>query len=405
MLFRLTLFLSLASVLTLPGRAASFTVEGAAAHARQHNPSLAAARLRIDEARGRFEQSGRFSNPELELNAARNFNGREGAAGVALLQRLPITARLRYQKAVSRAELAAAEAEVRDAERLVVADVRTAAVRLLALASQRELRTRQLANTRELFTFLTRRVEAGEASAVDAAQVELETRQLELEDLQLAAGEATLAGELRPLLGLASSEGLKITGELAVPREAASRAGSEERPDLLAARSRAEAAQSLVLEQRARRWGDVELGVSYLRDRIDDAPEPLETEQIVGFRFSLPLPLWDNSSGRIREAQAAAARAAAEVETVRITATNETSAAAVTMESFARVIRALDDKILPTALRIEEQLRTNYSTGQTALIDVLRARTRRLELERQRLDALRDYHLARVRYFAATARF
>jgi outer membrane protein TolC len=33
---------------------------------------------------------------------------------------------------------------------------------------------------------------------------------------------------------------------------------------------------------------------------------------------------------------------------------------------------------------------------------VLRARTRLLELQRQRLDALRDYQLARIRHAAAT---
>lgn len=54
--------------------------------------------------------------------------------------------------------------------------------------------------------------------------------------------------------------------------------------------------------------------------------------------------------------------------------------------------------------QVEEQLRTSYGTGQTPLTEVLRARSRRLELSQRRVDALRDYHLARVRYDAAIGR-
>ena len=93
------------------------TLDSAADYALTHNPTLAAARLRIEEARGRLQQSGRLSNPELEFDFTRNTMGREGSLGVALMQRFPLTARLRHEKAVSRAELAAAEAEVRDGER------------------------------------------------------------------------------------------------------------------------------------------------------------------------------------------------------------------------------------------------------------------------------------------------
>ena len=71
--------------------------------------------------------------------------------------------------------------------------------------------------------------------------------------------------------------------------------------------------------------------------------------------------------------------------------------------ALALLIGELDDQVLPAATRIEEQLRNSYSTGLTPLTDVLRARTRRLELQRQRLDALREYQLARIRHSAATA--
>ena len=71
------------------------------------------------------------------------------------------------------------------------------------------------------------------------------------------------------------------------------------------------------------------------------------------------------------------------------------------MEAYSQILSELDSKALPQATQFEEQLRSSYSTGQAPLFDVLRARSRRLELQRQRLDALRDYHLARIRHTSA----
>lgn len=233
--------------------------------------------------------------------------------------------------------------------------------------------------------------------------MELESRQIEGENLMLAADEAVLLGELRPLLGVVGADRITITGELPAPKRLPAATEVTGRPDILAAQSRAEAARSIVPEQRARRWEDFSLCASYTRDRTLDVPEPLETEQIIGFRFSLPLPLWNNNSGRIREAEVAARRAELEVDATKLSANADVFAARSAMGAYAKLISELDDKVLPAATRSEDQLRHSYSTGQTLVTDVLRARARRLELQRQRLDALREYQLARIRHAAATA--
>jgi outer membrane protein, heavy metal efflux system len=396
-------FLFLVCAAAAWARDISLTVDGAADFARNHNPALAAARLRIDEARGRLEQSGRLANPELELEFARKTMGREGSIGVTLTQRFPLTARLRHEKAVSRAELATAEAEVRDGERKLAAEVRTAAVKLLALKGQRGLREKQLENSRELSAFLTRRVETGEAAAVDASQVELETRQLEIENLQLATEEVVLLGELRPLLGLSGDQKVKIDGELSTPKAPPASGSITSRPDILAAEARANAATASAQQQRASRWEDIGVGPMYTVDRDKDEPDPTETEHIVGFQVSIPLPIWNNNSGRIHEAEAAAVRAAKEVEAARLAAGAEAATAREEMVAQAKLVAELDSAVLPKASQIEDQLRGTYSAGQTSLTEVLRARSRRLELERLRIDALRDYHLARVRHVSATA--
>ena len=398
-MFRFLLIISFAPALFAEVR---LSPESAPGYALKHNPSLAAARLRIDEARARLKQSGRFANPEIEIELSRNLNAPEGAVGVGFSQQFPLTARLRLEKAVSRAMLAAAEAEVRDAERKLRAEAGMAMVKLLALGGQRALRERQLTNSRELSEFTRQRMAVGEASAVDAGSVELETQMLRSDLLQLAAERATLLGELRALAGVRPGDAITIGGELAAPAGLPGPAvDPARRPDFIAARHSAEAAKQGAMLARAQRWEDIRIGLSISRERAEDAPDGFERDTFAGLKFSLPLPLWDTKAGRIEEADAAAKRAAFETDALAFQIRAETATARDTMAALAKVVNELGGT-LPKAEQIEKQLRESYASGLTPLTEVLRARDRRLALERQRLDALRDYHLARVRHAATT---
>jgi hypothetical protein len=105
----------------------------------------------------------------------------------------------------------------------------------------------------------------------------------------------------------------------------------------------------------------------------------------------------------VEEALSTAARTRKEAEAVAFTIRAETAAARDEMALLAKVFTKLDRELLPEAARLEDQFRSSYATGLVPLPEVLRARTRRLDLERQRLDVLRDYHLARVRHRTASA--
>ena len=55
------------------------------------------------------------------------------------------------------------------------------------------------------------------------------------------------------------------------------------------------------------------------------------------------------------------------------------------------------------AIVIEQtgKLEKAYESGQADLLTILRAREQRLQLEAAALDAVRDFHLARIRYVTA----
>ncbi len=381
----------------------SLTLDGVDEQVRRHNPQLAAARLRIEEARGRLDSAGRLANPELDFEYAQNVRMPERGFRLEFMQRFPLTGRLRLEKAVSRSQLAAAEAEVRDAERRLAADARALAVKLLALRQQRAVRVKQIAASRELGDFMTRRVASGEASQVDAAQVQLERSQLDTALLLLDSEQAALLGELRPLLGVTAPAPVEIRGELPMPAGTPpGRVNMERRGDYQAAQHGASAARESAALTMANKWADIGVGLTAEHARTEDAPQGFERDTMVGLKFSLPLPLWNANEGRIREANATAARAGKELDALAVQIRGEVAGARGEMAGLAKVVASIADDLIPQAVKIEEQRRNSYGIGQSAFTEVVRARGGRFELEVQLVTALRDYHLARTRYLAAT---
>ncbi len=371
---------------------------------RAQNPDLAAARLRIQEALGRMNQSGRLANPEIETGLEHNSRFREGKFEVGVSQRFPITDRLRLEKSVSLTELKASEAEVREVERQLVGQARELVVKVLATRQRRELLREQSSVSREFADFLSESAGKGEGSPLDAGQAKLEATSLSVEIRQLDAVEAALIGELKPLLGMRPGEGVSVSGSLPQPALPSTAADPSRRPDFQVAKLGALAAtQGVVLEQ-ARRYEDVEGGFFAAAERKEDAPNGYDNDGIVGVRFKLALPFWNKNEGAIQEAQAKKARMEKEAVALGRGIRLEAEAARSEMAEWAKLIGEINDTLLPLADEQTKFAETAYRNAQGEIQSVLRSREKRLQIAASRLDALREFHLARVRHETALAK-
>lgn len=397
-----------AATATATASTVAFTSESAVERALRHNPDLLAARLAIAEAEGRLRQAGRRANPEVEAAVMPNIEGREFSLGVGLKQAFPLTDRLRLEKSVSEAGVDVALAEVRAAERRLVREVRSLVVRWLALKGRRALVDAQIVNSVELAGTAAKAAASGEGSPLEAAQFELEAEQLSLDVARIESERTSLVSAFRPLLGLPAEATVEVTGELNGPGWTAEGppevSGPEAPPEMMVARARVEAARRhLALEQK-NRWQDAAVGLTAEVDRSEDAPDGLQTDGFVGLTFSLPLPFWNKNEGRLMEAEAVARRREAEAEAVAAGIRAEAAAARAEMVAAARVHEQASGALLGKARQLEDRYWTAYRAGQASLTDVIRSREKRLALEASALEALRDYHLARVRLAAATGR-
>ena len=370
---------------------------------RAQNPDLAAARLRIQEALGRMNQAGRLANPELETGFDHNPDFREGKFEMGISQRFPLTDRLRLEKDVSLTELKSSEAEVREGERLLTGQARTAVVKVLATRQRRELLREQSGVSREFADFLSEAAGKGEGSPLDAGQAKLEAASLTLEIRQLDAAETALLGELKPLLGMRPGDALSIGGNLPEPSLPGTAADPSRRPDLQAAKLGALAATQSVALERAKRYDDVEGGLFTGVERREDAPEGYNHEAIIGLRFKVALPFWNKNEGAIHEAQAKQQRKEMEALALGRNIRLEADAARNEMQVWAQMIAEINNTLLPLADEQSAFAETTYRNGQGEIQSVLRSREKRLQLAAARLDALREFHLARVRHQSALA--
>lgn len=373
------------------------TLDSVARRVRAQNPELAAARLGIRQAAGKHLQAGRLDNPALETSFQHDARFREKVLQLGVTQKFPVTKRLTAEKQATAAMVKAAEAEVLDIERKLIANAQETTVKILALREQRELRQRQHAVMDGFATFIRDAANKGEMSSIDAGQAKLEATRLNIAVRQLDAQETEALGALKYLLGVRLDESLQVSGRLPELRGTLP-ATSRTRPDLLAAYAQTEAANHEVVAEHGKRYEDVEAGVFASSSREEDAPNGFSNETMVGFQLRLPLPLWQRNEGNIAAAEAVRKRRELETKAVRQAIRIESATAHAEMRQWRKLIDELNDELLPLARKQSTDAETAFRNGQGELQAVLRSRDQSIELESSRIDALRDFHLARIRY-------
>ena len=377
------------------------SLNGIAERIRAQNPDLAAARLRIDEALGRMNQSGRLSNPDFDTSIEHNSNFREARAEIGISQRFPVTDRLALEKSITVTQLKTAEAEILDVERKLIAQARLTVIEILALRQRITLLQSQSTLAESLAKQLTEASEKGEASKLDAGLAKLEISTLSVGIRQLEAAKTTAVGTLKPLLGMPPETPLHIDGTLPEPTLPNASTDPSNRPDLKAAYLEADAAGKGVTLEQARRYDDIEASIFTAAERSEDAPDGYDNEAIIGLRFRIPLPLWNNNEGNIQTARATQRRKELEASALNQNIRHEIDSALQQMHEWRKLIDELTNDLIPLVNKQTAIAENALRKGEGDIQTVFRTREKQLQLAAARLDALREFHLARIHHESA----
>ncbi len=363
-----------------------------------NNPGLRAARARIEAATGRAVQARLWPNPSLELRADQvpvnngGFSRSQNLAGID--QTVPFPGKKALDAQIGDAGVTATEWEYRSRELEVLREVKETFWR--TLASQKKVAvTEQLAALAgSTARAVGKRVEAGAAADQEQLRAEVEHERVMVEltgaRRQLAEAQKLLA----PLLGRRPENMSALTGELST---AAQRPDLDQARDQMLARHpniRAVLANRDRAELELRRakldpLPDVTFGVAAGRDTGAD-------ENLMAFRISVPLPVFDRAQGRKREARANADIARYDLTTVELRLTSDLAIADARLRAAGEQVESYRLRILPKAEAASQLVRKGYGAGKFGLLDILDTQRTSTQVQLDYYDRLLELNVAQA---------
>ena len=353
-------------------RQTEFTVEQLTHIVLAHNPALRAARSSLDGARAGVNTAAAFANPRLEWQQGRwqpLVAARQQVSGWSLAQPIenPVARSARIEAARSGEQLS--EQQLAGTRNDLVAQVHSRAYEALLYQSEAESAAEALLLLEQVRERVRVRVETGEAARYEIIKADAEViHARERQKTAALQAEQSLL-ELNRLAAGQLPTRWKLAGSLSDGRDLPSLTQLQSQaerlnPELGALRHELDRAQAKAKAARSSRWPGVEL--RYSENREPDV-------KLSMWGVGIQLPLLDQRSGPIAEAQA-------EVERVRIRLEgrqNELSQQillAWRALDIARLrVESLSQGVLreaESALRVAEAA---YRFGERGILDVLDA--------------------------------
>jgi cobalt-zinc-cadmium efflux system outer membrane protein len=247
------------------------------------------------------------------------------------------------------------------------------------------------ASARSLAQAAQRRLQAGDVSAQDAARTDIEAaraqadvRQAELDRQRAALALAPLiAWPGQPLQWRPRTDWPSTSSQTEAVQQAQARLDDlvEQRPDVRAARERAQAAQSALQLARAQQSNDITWGgtVDHFPNGTGNASRQME------LRLQMPLQWGYRFEGEIGRASAQQGQSQDLLERIRLGARAELQTLLQAWDAARDRLQTYEHDILPRAQRVAQQAEIAYTQGALTLTDLLDARR---TLRATRLEAI-----------------
>jgi outer membrane protein, heavy metal efflux system len=367
------------------------TLDQALGLARERAPAVLAARLQVEEARGRSTGARALlaENPTLSGGLGRRRSPGETWAGAApearleLVQPIELGGQRGARVAAAEAELAAASASGEGVLRRIEGEVAWAFYRGLHAAERLRLATATQEALARSAGALERRHQAGDVPVLD---LNLARTALARATAEVRAARAlgwAARGELAGLLGLPGDAPLLLDGDLRRQRRydrqrLLQRAGDS--PEARALLAGARAAEAEAALGRAQRWPRLGLGAAFEREGEED---------ILLGTVALELPLFQRGQGLRATGEARARRLALEADAARRSAQASVRAAFGAHSERVAAARALEEA-LPLVQDNEALATRSYEAGQLSLAEWIVVRREALETRADYVDRLLD---------------
>lgn len=378
------------------------TLGGAVERARLSHPLIVAAKQRVAIAEAEKMESGLKPNPSLTVSGE-NFplgpapKGFEFGSGVdwfaVYTQTFETGGKRNLRVSLAEHNLEVAQGEASAVERRVVFEVKVAYQRVASARLRVELLRENHTSLSQIAGLNEVRVKEGYIAEGDLIKARLEAQRVEFQLRKAGLEYVRTKIELLRAMGASSFEEGELSFEIAeelnfqpvsinttLLREAAMRL-----PQVQAAQSRVERAQSLLRLEQARVRPDITASVGYKRNGPDSA---------LYAAVSAPLPLYNRNQAQIARAHAEVEAARAELQYAHNTVLAELAAARRSVEFNQKQVESLRAEFLSLADESRSVSLAAYREGAVDLLVLLDAQRVRSQAQELYFQALYDYQLA-----------
>ena len=378
------------------------TLGGAVERARLSHPLIVAAKQRVAIAEAEKMESGLKPNPSLTVSGE-NFplgpapKGFEFGSGVdwfaVYTQTFETGGKRNLRVSLAEHNLEVAQGEASAVERRVVFEVKVAYQRVASARLRVELLRENHTSLSQIAGLNEVRVKEGYIAEGDLIKARLEAQRVEFQLRRAGLEYVRTKIELLRAMGASSFEEGELSFEIAeelnfqpvsinttLLREAAMRL-----PQVQAAQSRVERAQSLLRLEQARVRPDITASVGYKRNGPDSA---------LYAAVSAPLPLYNRNQAQIARAHAEVEAARAELQYAHNTVLAELAAARRSVEFNQKQVESLRAEFLSLADESRSVSLAAYREGAVDLLVLLDAQRVRSQAQELYFQALYDYQLA-----------
>jgi cobalt-zinc-cadmium efflux system outer membrane protein len=398
--------------------AMEMTADDLVKRALEQNGELQAARQMIAEARGRWRQAGLKANPMIEASGKQAVTSPDNNQMIGIELPLELKGRRQARVDVAAREIELREAEVRDFERRLAAEVRMKYAEAIAAARNLKLAEDQLKLARESHRLTAARVDLGKSAPLEQNLLFVELSRVEAMRISTESRADVAMFELKKIVGMSPEEALVLHDGFAAVQPPPSQSeviGQTllKRPDLVAAR----AAESLVAAQleQARVEGRVDASIFANYERMsfgygvrgfNDAGALAPVTGVfhyLTFGIKVALPSRNKNQGAIEAAVSAIDAARLRREFAEKVARNEIAAAYARAGRAGQAMNVYSENVLKNAARNLDVIRQAYELGQKTVLDYITEQRRYLEIETGFTELLKEYFYARVEIERVTA--
>lgn len=380
--------------------------------ARENNGKLKALRQEAGIGESGKIKAGLYPNPVLELEGASGAltgSASESRTSFGVSQEFLTGGKREKRLAVAEFELLRFGSRIKDAERLLLLEVKTGFYDLLLAESRLDLAHKSQELNNQLLQISKERLAAGDVAELDVNLARVETARSEGRKIEAERELVPARQRLLILMGAPPLENLKISGSPVTKSFTANLAelkalALNNRPDLQAVSAEKGKGEAELTLAQAERLPNVTAGIAVSRESTAlpvGGGEDRDTDYLIGLKLSVPIPVFDWNQAALKEAQVRKSNAEIRQSFIRQSIEREVEAAHASLTTAEKSVTIYVNEILPQLTENLKLVQEAYRLGEVGILAVIEEQKKFIEVNDGYLTALNNRNGAVAKLEAA----